>query len=117
MARCMMKSKGVPAQFWGEAVNSAVYILNRSPTKSLEEKTPYEAWYGRKPSVGHLRVFGCRVHVKTVGSHLKKLSDRSKKMVFFGYEEGTKGYRVYDPVEKKLHVSRDVIFEEELAWE
>ena len=67
--------------------------------------------------MGHLRVFGCRVHVKTVGPHLKKLSDRSRKMVFFGYEEGTKGYRVYDPVEKKLHVSRDVIFEEELAWE
>jgi hypothetical protein len=38
-------------------------------------------------------------------------------MVFFGYEQGSKGYRVYDPVSEKLHVSRDVVFEEIRAWD
>ena len=84
MVRCMMKSKGVPAQFWGEAVTTAVYVLNRAPTKSLEGVTPYEAWHGKKPSVGHLRVFGCVGHVKNIGPGVRKLSDRSMKRCFWG---------------------------------
>lgn len=58
MAGCIMKSKSVPAQLWGEAVTTAVYILNRSPAKSLEGVTPYEAWYGKKPIVKHLKYLG-----------------------------------------------------------
>jgi hypothetical protein len=50
--------------FWGEAVVTAVYILNRSPTKTLNGMTPYEAWHGRKPTVSHLRVFGCLAFTK-----------------------------------------------------
>jgi transposase InsO family protein len=117
MARCMMKSKSVPAHFWGEVVTTTVYVLNRSPTKSLEGVTPYEAWHGKKPSVEHLRVFGCVGHVKNNGPGVKKLTDRSTKMVFLGYAEGTKGYRMYDPESKKLHISRDVIFEENKGWD
>ena len=51
MARCMLKSKQMPSRFWGEAVVTAVYVLNRAPTKSLKNKTPYEAWYDWKPRV------------------------------------------------------------------
>ena len=65
----------------------------------------------------HLRTFGCVAHVNTVGPGVSKLSDRSTKMVFVGYETGTKGYRVYDPMTKRLHVSRDVIFEENIGWD
>lgn len=86
----MMKSKAVPSEFWGEAVTTAVYVLNGSPTKSLEGVTPYEAWHGKKPSVGHPRVFGSVGHVKNNGLGVKKLSDRSVKMVLLGYAEGTK---------------------------
>jgi transposase InsO family protein len=59
MARALLKQRGMPVVFWGEAVMTAVYILNRSPTKALNSRTPYEAWHGRKPAVSHLRVFGC----------------------------------------------------------
>ena len=55
-------------------------------------------------------------HVKLVGPGLHKLSDRSKRMVFIGYESGTKGYRLYDPSTNRLVVSRDVIFEENVPW-
>jgi len=116
MARCMLKAMQVPPQFWGEAVCAAVYVLNRAPTKSLNDKTPFEAWYGRKPHVSHFRVFGCTANVKIAGPNLSKLSDRSRKMVFIGYEFGTKGYRFYDPTNAKLVVSRDVIFEENQPW-
>ena len=54
-----------------------------------------------------MRIFGCIAYVKKVGPGVKKLSNRSQKMVFIGYEEGTKGYRLLDPVSKTLHVSRD----------
>jgi hypothetical protein len=66
MARNMMKSKGMPGRFWGEAVSTTVYLLNRAPTKSVVGMTPYEAWYGRKPSVDHLCTFWCVAHVKTM---------------------------------------------------
>jgi transposase InsO family protein len=62
----------------------AVYILNRSPTKALEGRTPYEAWHGRKPAVSHLRVFGCLAFAKELG-HISKLDDRSTPGVFIGY--------------------------------
>jgi hypothetical protein len=79
-----------------------VYILNRTPTKSVEGATPFEMWYGKKPTVQHLRTFGCIVYVRNTTPHLSKLKDRGRKMIFIGYEQGTKGYRVYDPVEKKV---------------
>ena len=59
MARSMLKGKNLPNEFWAEAVNTAVYILNRSPTKAVQNMTPYEAWFKRKPQVNNLKVFGC----------------------------------------------------------
>ena len=59
MARCMLKGKGLPNQFWAEAVNTAVYILNRSYTKALKGQTPHEAYSGKKPFVSHFRTLGC----------------------------------------------------------
>jgi transposase InsO family protein len=112
MAGCMLKSMNVPGKFWGEAVKTVVYLLNRSPTKSLDGKTPFEVWYGRKPSVRHLHTFGCKVFAKRIQPGITKLADRSTPGVFLGYEPGTKGYRVYDPVNDKLLVTRDVIFDE-----
>jgi hypothetical protein len=112
MARCLLKTMSVPSVFWGEAVRTAVYLLNRSPTKALNNMTPFEAWHGKKPKVNHLEIFGCVAHVKQVGPGINKLSDRSKQMVFIGYESGTKGYRLFDPTTNRLVVSRDVVFEE-----
>jgi hypothetical protein len=92
-----------------------VYILNRASTKSLTGRTPYEAWYERKPKVEHLRNFRCPVHVKVTNPHISKLDDRSSLMVFIGYEKGFKAYRVYNLITRKVHVIRDAIFEEDKA--
>jgi hypothetical protein len=112
----MMKSKGMPGRFWGEAISTAVYLLNRVPTKSVVGMTPYEAWYRHKPSVDHLRTFRCVAHVKTVAEHLNKLADQSTPMVMIDYEAGTKAYRACNLVNKKLDVTCDVLFEEEKSW-
>jgi hypothetical protein len=110
MARCLLKSMAVPGLFWGEAVKTAVYLLNHVPSWSLNGVTPYEAWHGRKPNVQHLRTFGCVAHAKKLGLGLHKLVDRSTPCIFVGYEEGSKAYRVYDPVSKHLIVMHDVAF-------
>ena len=93
-----------------------MYLLNRSSSKSVGGKTPYELWTGSTPAVHHLRTFGCLIHVKVTSPSLKKLDDRSRKMIFVGYEPGSKAYRVYDPVARRVHISRDVVFQEEAQW-
>jgi hypothetical protein len=117
MARAMLKSMRVPGRYWAEAVRHSVFLLNRLPTKILSDKTPHEVWTGRKPSPGHLKVFGCTAYAKVVKPHLKKLDDRSRKLVYFGVEEGSKAYRLYDPATNKIVVSRDTVFEEKLVWD
>ena len=114
--RSMLKEKKLPLELWAEAVNTCVYVLNRSYIKSLENSTPYEKWSGRKPSIDHLRVFGSVVHVKTK-KRVNKLEDTSNVMVFIGYELGTKAYRCLDPLSFKVIISRDVVFEECQSWD
>jgi hypothetical protein len=115
--RCMMKVKKLPSMFWGEVVNCAVYLLNRTTSKSTGDCTPYELRTGSKANVNHLRVFGCIAHVKTTAPNLKKLDDRIKPMIFIGNEPGSAAYRCYDPNTKRVHISRDVIFDEEGIWD
>ena len=114
--RSMLKEKNLPLELWAEAVNTCVYVLNRSYTKSLKGETLYEKWSGRKPSIDHLRVFGSVVHVKTT-SKMSKLEDRGTVMILIGYERGTKANRCLDPLNFKVTMSRDVIFEESNSWD
>lgn len=87
----MLKAMGVPPQYYGEAMSTDVFILNRTYTRSVQGRTPFEAWHGQKPSVDFLRVFRCVAHAKDTRQHMSKLEDQSKAMVFFGYELGSKG--------------------------
>ena len=117
MTRSLLKAMEVPQVMWGEALMYSTYIINRVPTRAVKDKTPYEAFYGRIPSVEHLRIFGCVAYAKNTSPHLKKLDDRSKKLVHFRCEPGTKAYRLYDPERNRIIISRDVIFNEEEAWD
>jgi hypothetical protein len=77
----------------------------------------FEAWYGKKPAVQHLRTFGCVVHAKDTTPNLKKLGDHSRRMIFIGYEPGSKAFRAYDPFTRKVHVTKDMIFDEHAQWD
>ena len=116
MARSMLKAKELPGVFWGEAVTTAVYILNRTSTKGLSGGTPYQHLNGSTPAVHHLRTFGCVAHVKVTTPNQRKLDDRSRRMIFVGYEPGSAAYRVYDPSTRRVHISRDVVFDEAAQW-
>jgi hypothetical protein len=101
--------------YWGEAVMTVVHLLNHSPTSALDGKTPYEAWYGSKPAVSYLRVFGYLAFVKEL-NHIGKLDDRSSSGVFIGYAKGAKAYRVLDLTTRRVCVACDVVFDEGRDW-
>ena len=85
MVRSMLKGKNLPKEFWGEAVTTATYILNRCPTKKLERITPEECWSGVKPSLSHLKVFGSIAHRHVPDQLRRKLDDKSSQMILVGY--------------------------------
>ncbi|KAM1023461.1 hypothetical protein ACFX2A_045325 [Malus domestica] len=116
MAKSMMHEKNMPYKFWGEAVNTLVYLLNRCPTKALEKKTPFEVFSGKKPSVKHLRVFGSVCYTLIPHQLRHKLEKSSNKGVFVGYCTSEKGYRVYNVLTQKIILSKDVIFDEDSMW-
>jgi hypothetical protein len=101
----MLKAKDLPGWFCGEVVSTVVYVLNRCPMKGMDGMTPFDVWHGKKSVVHHLIMFGCIVYVWNMTPHLKKLEDRSRKMIFVGFESGSKVYRAYDPVMKHVHVT------------
>lgn len=111
-ARAMLDDSGADKRFWGQAVQTAAFLLNRSPTRALKENvTPYELWEGSKPNVAKLRAFGCPVYAHVPKELRKKLDPKAWKGVFVGYHQN--GYRVWNPeLERIVHV-RDVDFAEE----
>ncbi|KAJ4756551.1 polyprotein [Rhynchospora pubera] len=117
MVRSMIKTKSMPKEFWAEAVDCAVYLQNRCKTISLENMTPQEAWSGSKPTVAHLKVFGSIAYVHVPDQKREKLDDKSSKLIFVGYDERSKAYKLYDPLTKKMRVSRDVQVNEESMWD
>lgn len=115
MARSKLKYKKMPNKFWAEAVYTAVYLQNRCCTRALQDKTPLEAWTVSKPSVKHLKVFGCICYVHVPDQKRHKLESKAEKGIFIGYNSQSKGYRIYNLETEKVIVSRDVIFDKEVS--
>ena len=86
MVRSMISHSSLPELFWGEALKTVVYILNRVPSKAVE-KTPYELWIGKKPSIRHLHVWGIPAQARPYRPNEKKLDERIVSCYFFGYAE------------------------------
>jgi len=92
----MMSAVNALKSFWVLAYQTAIYLRNRSPSKSLNGKTPFEMWFGDVPSVSHLRVWGCKVLYQIPKAKRRKLDYKAKKGIFVGYEATSKHYKVYD---------------------
>lgn len=111
-ARSMLADAQLPKSFWAEALNTATYLKNRSPTKALNA-TPYEIWSGGKPDVSHLRVFGCDAFSHIPREERGKLDFKTRKCWLMGYGATTKAYRLYDRTRRRVFHSRDVTFDEQ----
>ena len=113
MSRAMTNGAGLDKKFWGEGVLTSAYLKNRSPHAALEEGiTPEEAWSGHKPSIRHLRVFGCKVGVHVPQESRGVVDPKSWNGIHVGYSSCHQGYRIWSPTQRKVIVSRDVIFHE-----
>lgn len=109
-ARTMLYAKDIPLKMWAEAVNCAIYLLNRNTSSQTGDVTPFELWHGVKPNLQHIRIFGSIGYVHVPKEKRRKLAKKSVKMLLVGYDHDN--YRMYDQNTKKITVSRDVKFDE-----
>ncbi|XP_047064419.1 uncharacterized protein LOC124672191, partial [Lolium rigidum] len=107
MVRSMMSLTDLPLTFWGYALETAAFTLNRAPSKSVET-TPYELWFGKKPKMSFHKVWGCEAYVKKLQPD--KLEPKAEKCVFIGYPKETIGYTFYHRSEGKIFVAKNGSF-------
>nr|GEY22327.1 retrovirus-related Pol polyprotein from transposon TNT 1-94 [Tanacetum cinerariifolium] len=92
------KTLGLPASFWGGALNMAVHVINLTTYVPLRFDVPNRVWSGTDVSYSHLRVFGCKESVHIPKDERSKLGVKNKPCVFLEYGQDELGYRLYDPV-------------------
>lgn len=112
-AKCLLFDAGLTKRYWAEAVNTAVYLRNRSVASGLNNQTPYEAWTGEKPDVSHVRIFGSKVMVHIPKEKRLKWDKKATKCILVGYPDNVKGYRVYNIDNHTITTARDVVVIEE----
>ncbi|GJV44213.1 zinc finger, CCHC-type containing protein, partial [Tanacetum coccineum] len=117
MVNSMLSYSGLSEGFWGEAMLTTCYLLNRVSNKR-NKTTPYELWYKKRPNLSFLRVWGYRAVVRLPDLKRKTLGEKGIDCIFVGYAEHSKAYRFYviepnDSVSMNSIIeSRDAIFDE-----
>ena len=114
--RSLLHTSGFPLTFWAEVCHTVVYILNRTDFRLIPGNTPFTLWFGFKPSLEHLRIFGCHAYAYIDKKQRTKLDPKSHLCYFLGYCDHTKGYRIWDPVTSQVLIRRDVVFHEQLLY-
>ncbi|KAD5507661.1 hypothetical protein E3N88_15364 [Mikania micrantha] len=110
MMNAMLISSGMSQDMWGEAILSAIYLLNKIPFKK-KDVTPYELWMGRKPSYKYLKVWGCLAKVVVPPPNVQRIGPKTVDCVFIGYVHRSSAYRfiVYDS--KNPEINKNTIME------
>src|SRR4051812_31107003 len=103
----MMSQSDLPLAFWGYALETVAFTLNRVPSKSVD-KTPYDIWTGKCHSLSFLKIWGCEAFVKRLQSD--KLAPKLDKCIFVGYPRETLWYYFYNRQEGKVFVAQHGTF-------
>ncbi|KAJ3680984.1 hypothetical protein LUZ60_015473 [Juncus effusus] len=112
VCRSWVYAKNLPKALWAEGMACATYGVNRLPCSPINKKSPHELMFDEKPSVKHLKVFGCTCFVHVPDEKRAKLDAKARKCIFIGYDQRKKGWKCMDPTTHKFIVSRDVVFDE-----
>jgi hypothetical protein len=113
-ALALLYDAGMNRSFWVEAHEYASDVRNRSPTAALKRITPDEVFFGRKPDVSDLRIFGSKCHVRIPPEKRTKLDAHSIDGIFCGLERNSKAYKIWIPSKRRFMSSRDVIVYEKV---
>jgi len=111
-ARSMISNANLQKDLWEEAVSTACYLVNRSPSVAINCEIPEEVWTSQSCDYSHLRIFGCDAYSLIPKNQRSKLDPKSKCYVFVGYDYAMEGYQLWDPTSRKIVISRDVTFDE-----
>ena len=114
-ARSLLHARGVPLKMWAEAVNYSVYVLNRTLSNTATV-TPFERWFGVRPDVSHLRVFGSVAYIFVPDALRQKLDPKALKGVYVGESEEQKASRVFVEATGRTHITRHVKVYENLPY-
>jgi hypothetical protein len=106
--RTMLNEEKLSIGYWREVVSTSVYILSRGQLRINSNKTPYELWFGRAPSVKYFKVFGSKCYIKMIDENLGQFDARSDEGIFLGYASTKKAYRCYNIRLHKIVESVDV---------
>ncbi|KAL5577658.1 hypothetical protein UlMin_019357 [Ulmus minor] len=115
--RALLFQNSVPKSYWGEAVLTSIYLINRLVTPVLDSQSPISLLtqffpnFNTSSSISP-RVFGCTSFVHIHSSLRSKLDPKAIKCIFIGYSSTQKGYKCYHPSTQKFYVSADVTFHE-----
>ncbi|KAI7954364.1 hypothetical protein MJO28_004764 [Puccinia striiformis f. sp. tritici] len=107
--RCLLNDSNLSPKFWAEAANTAVYLENLTPCKSIDFHTPFFKWFGKSPSVAHLHPFGCEA-IYYLNRSEGKLGNRGARGIFLGYGEGHRSYRILDAATGNVKITHHVQF-------
>jgi hypothetical protein len=111
-ATALLNEANLPPSFWGLAVQAYVHVMNRVPSRSRGDKTPYELFWKKKPSVKRLRVFGCAAYVHVQKEQRRALESHTRKCILVGYPIDRPGWTFWDPKTRKIFHSDSATFDE-----
>ena len=121
VGRTLMFHINVPTHLWGDAILTSCYLINRMPTRVLNYATPLQTLKNTFPNTRltsdlPLKIFRCTVFVHVPTRFLSKFDPRIEKCIFLGYTPNKKGYKCFNPTTRKIHVSMDVNFIENIPF-
>ena len=116
LIRSMLETNSLSKSFWAEALETAVYRINRISSSSLSPNTtPYHRCHSSTSDISHSRVSGCKCIYAIPKTKVKKLDPRSREAIFVGYLPQSNGNKVWDIELRKCIASRHVTFRETMS--